>query len=87
MCLLSLCLALDLSVCLLVILMFGMGFVCLSGCWTYVGHGVCLFVCRPYVWLGVCLFIVLMFGMGFVSLSGCLTCLWRVGLFATSKAE
>ena len=40
-CLSSLCLAWGLCVCLFVILMFGMGFVCVSVCWAY--------VCR---WLG-----------------------------------
>ena len=48
------CLALDLSVCWACILclsvcpseqlMFGMGFVCLSVCTSYVWHGVCMFV-------------------------------------------
>ena len=35
----SLCLAWGLSLCVFVVLMFGMGFVCLSGCLTYVCRG------------------------------------------------
>ena len=50
--------------------MFGMGFVCLSVCTSYVWHGVCLFV-RLYklclAWgLSVCPSVQVMFGMGFV---------------------
>ena len=63
-------LALGLSVCPSVQVMFGMGFVCLSICTSYVWHGVCLFV-RLYklclAWgLSVCLSEQVMFGMGFV---------------------
>ena len=43
-CLQKLCLAWGLSVCPSVQVMFGMGFVCLSVCTSYVWHGVCLFV-------------------------------------------
>ena len=74
------CLALGLSVCWACILclsvcpsvqvMFGMGFVCLSVCKSYVWHGVCLFV-RLYKLclargLSVCTSEQVMFGMGFV---------------------
>ena len=61
---------LCLSVCLLEQVMFGMVFVCLSVCTSYVWHRVCLFVrlnklClawglsvgTSYVWHGVCLFV------------------------------
>ena len=41
----KLCLALGLSLCLLVRLMFGIGFVCLYVSWTSVWHWVCLFPC------------------------------------------
>ena len=37
----KLCLARGLSVCLSEKVMFGMGFVCLSACTSYVWHGVC----------------------------------------------
>ena len=37
----KLCLAWGLSVCPCVQVMFGMGFVCLSVCTSYVWHGVC----------------------------------------------
>ena len=40
----NLCLAWGLSVCLSVQVMFGMGFVCVSVCTSYVWHGVCLCV-------------------------------------------
>ena len=52
----KLCLAWGLSVCPSVQVMFGMGFVCLSVCTSYVWHGVCLFF-RLYKlrWHGVCL--------------------------------
>ena len=58
------------SVCPSVQAMFGMGFVCLSVCTSYVWHGVCLFV-RLYklclAWgLSVCPSVQVMFGMGFV---------------------
>ena len=50
--------------------MFGMGFVCLSVCISYVWRGVCLFVCLNKLclaWgLSVCLSEQVMFGMGFV---------------------
>ena len=53
--------------------MFGMGFVCLSACTSYVWHGVCLFVCLYKLclaWgLSVCPSAQVMFGMGFVCLS------------------
>ena len=66
---------LCLSVCPSVQVMFGMGFVCLSVCTSYVWHGVCLFV-RLYklclAWgLSVCPSVQVMFGMGFVCLSVC----------------
>ena len=40
----KLCLAWGLSVCPSVQVMFGMGFVCVSVCTSYVWHGVCPFV-------------------------------------------
>ena len=47
-----------LSVCQSEQVMFGMGFVCLSVCTSYVWHGVCLFVrLKSYVWHGVCLYV------------------------------
>ena len=55
------------SVCLSVQFMFGMGFVCLSVCTSYVWHGVCLF----------CLSVQVMFGMGFVCLSVCTIYVWH----------
>ena len=81
MCLSSLCLAWGLSVCLFIVLVFDMGFVCLCVCRPYVWPGVCLFVrlsslCLAWG-LSVCVFIVLMFGMGFVCLCGCLTYVCR----------
>ena len=42
----KLCLAWGLSVCASVLVMFGMGFVCLCVGTSYVWHGVCLFVRR-----------------------------------------
>ena len=67
------CLALGLSVCPSVQVMFGTGFVCLSICTSYVWHGVCLFVHlkRLYLaWgLSVCVSVQVMFGTGFVCLS------------------
>ena len=53
--------------------MFGMGFVCLSVCTSYVWHGVCLFVrlnklCLAWG-LSVCPPEQVMFGMGFVCLN------------------
>ena len=63
---------LCLSVCPSVQVMFGMGFVCLSVCTSYVWHGVCLFVCLNKLclaWgLSVCPSQQVMFGMGFVRL-------------------
>ena len=62
-----------LSVCSSEQVMFGMGFVCLSVCTSYVWHGVCLFVrlnklCLAWG-LSVCPSVQVMFGMGFVCLS------------------
>ena len=52
--------------------MFGMGFVCLSVCTSYVWHGVCLFVRLNKLCLAWGLFVCpseqVMFGMGFVRL-------------------
>ena len=42
----KLCLAWGLSVCASVLVMFGMGFVCLCVVTSYVWHGDCLFVRR-----------------------------------------
>ena len=71
-CLYKLCLAWGLSVCLSVQVMFGMGFVCLSVCTSYVWHGVCLFVCLYKLclaWgLSVCLSVQVIFSMAFVCL-------------------
>ena len=54
----KLCLAWGLSVCALVQVMFGMGFVCLCVGTSYVGMGfVCLCVGTSYIWHGVCLFV------------------------------
>ena len=77
----KLCLAWGLSVCPSVQVMFGMGFVCLSICTSYVWHGVCLFV-RLYklclAWgLSVCPSVQVMFGMGFVCLSVCTSYVWH----------
>ena len=67
------CFSWGLSVCALVQVMFGMGFVCLSVGTSYVCHGVCLFVrlnklCMAWG-LSVCPSEQVMFGMGFVCLS------------------
>ena len=68
-------------VCVSVVLMFGMGFVCLCVCRPYVWHGVCLFVCLLSLclaWgLSVCVSVVLMFGMGFVGLCVCRPYVWH----------
>ena len=65
----KLCLAWGLSVCPSVQVMFGMGFVCLSVCTSYVWHGVCLFVCLYKLclaWgLSVCSSVQVTFDMGF----------------------
>ena len=73
--------ALDLSVCPSAQVMFGIGFVCLSVCTSYVWHGVCLFV-RLYklclAWgLSVCPSVQVMFGIGFVCLSVCTSYVWH----------
>ena len=62
----------GLSVCASVLVMFGMGFVCLCFSTSYVWDGVCLFV-RQYqlclAWgLSVCASVLVMFGMWFVCL-------------------
>ena len=62
--------------------MFGMGFVCLSVCPSYVWHGVCLCVRLSKLCLAcglsVCPSVQVMFGMGFVCLSVCTSYVWHL---------